>query len=140
MWLGVVFIYMPLFLLWCAWDGLRERLFPMCPTGLPHRQSGSMVRNINGNHFCWHVECIRASLKDVGAAPCDEQEIHDYWTSRRPHSWRCPACVALRAAALADRGQPADCPACGRPAAKDLVEWCGEDPCHMRQPGREGGA
>lgn len=34
--------------------------------------------------------------------------------------------------AFAGSEQPADCPACGRPAGKNLVDWCGEGPCPMR--------
>lgn len=42
-------------------------IWPMCPSGLGHRQVMEMVPNINGNKFCWHPDCIEASKRDV---PC----------------------------------------------------------------------
>ena len=48
-----------------GWFAAAESMIPMCPTGLGHRQHLEMVTNINGNKFCWHPDCFRASIKDV---------------------------------------------------------------------------
>lgn len=44
---------------------ILDFLWPLCPSGLPHRQRLEMVRNTKGHAFCWHKDCIQASMDDV---------------------------------------------------------------------------
>lgn len=43
-------------------------LWPMCPTGLPHRMRGRLVRNMLGHTFCWHPQCMRANVRECDKA------------------------------------------------------------------------
>lgn len=61
------------------WQRLLDRVWPMCPTGRTHRQHGGMVRNAYGGEYCWHHECISASLLRVynHEKSKADQESHD---------------------------------------------------------------
>ncbi len=63
-------------------------VLPMCPNG-GHRQQGDMVTNINGKSFCWHDECIKANIKDVGDVDCQKQCKPLTRCARSRGGWPC---------------------------------------------------
>lgn len=41
-----------------------NRLWPWCPSGLPHRITLGLVTNALGRSYCWHRDCIKANIAD----------------------------------------------------------------------------
>lgn len=39
-------------------------LWPMCPSGMPHRARGGIVHNWLGKPYCWHPDCMRTNFRE----------------------------------------------------------------------------
>ena len=71
------------------WEAILNFLFPMCHHG-GHRMTGSYVKNQAGGMYCWHGDCMEASLVHVTAQ--DRISASRIITKRKPkpfNYWNC---------------------------------------------------
>ena len=61
------------------WEEFIELFMPdMCIQG-GHRKQGEYVKNIMGGMYCWHGDCMKASLEDVIAREERKPSPFNYW-------------------------------------------------------------
>jgi hypothetical protein len=60
------------------WKVILNFFFPMCIHS-GHRMEVGYVKNMVGGMYCWHGDCMKASLREVYEADVKRRSSFNYW-------------------------------------------------------------